>query len=132
MLKVSKSITLKINVDIKKVPLPVLLSIARSLQLNEMEIALWSLHVDFSKWDLKHFQVYDCLLFSAILAKQQLCNDLNTLNACLYRIFALDPFSVKKYQDWCFEYPIKLSFSAAQINFQFSILRNVVFIIHIA
>lgn len=124
MLKLSKS-TLPSPVAVKNVPLSTVLGIAKSLELTEIEIALWSLHVDFAKWELQRFQLCDCILFAAVVAKQQLCGDAETLKSCFYKVFALDPSLVKKYQDWNFEYPIRLTFSSAQINLQFSMLRNV-------
>eukprot|EP00826_Nyctotherus_ovalis_P055300 TRINITY_DN7330_c0_g2_i2.p1 TRINITY_DN7330_c0_g2~~TRINITY_DN7330_c0_g2_i2.p1 ORF type:complete len:141 (+),score=11.25 TRINITY_DN7330_c0_g2_i2:211-633(+) len=116
---------LKLSKTIKNMPLSIVLSIAKSLELTEIEIALWSLHIEFAKWELQQFQLCDCILFAAVVAKQQLCGDPKLLKSCFYRVFALDPSLVKKYQDWSFKYPIRLTFSAAQINLQFSMLRNV-------
>lgn len=102
--------------------LPTLIKICKDLNLNEMEIALWSLHIESSKWNLEIFKLTDCLLFSAIIAKQQLSIDPKI--AGMY-ILNLDMPTLNNYQKWNLEYPIRPNFDAPYINFQFSLLRNV-------
>ena len=105
--------------------LPDLIRICKRLHLNEMEIALWSLHIDIAKWDLQRFQLHQCLLFSAFTAKEQLCDDPEVASSYRDKIFSRDPSMCSNYSQWRSEYPIRPTFSSAQINLQFSLLRNV-------
>ncbi len=105
--------------------LPNLIKVCKLLHLNELEITLWSLHIDISKWDLQKFQLSQCLLFSAIIAKEQLCDDPVVLVSYRDKIFAGDPSMSKTYSEWRSEYPIRPTFSSAQLNLQFTALRNV-------
>ena len=98
--------------------------------MNEFEVTLWSLHINISNWDLERFLLYDCLLFSALVSKHQLeiderMNNTYYNNLLLKDLINDDPLLKEKYEEWNSEYPINPKFDAAQINHQFSSLRNV-------
>lgn len=101
-----------------------LIDICKQLHMNEIEIALWSLHIDFSKWDLGIFQLKHCLLFTALKAKEQLSS--NDLFFEALKNDALKEISLSNYFDlWNREYPIWANFTAEQINLQYENLRHV-------
>jgi len=108
----------------EEVLFPYLIRACKCLHLTEIEIALWSLCIESFKWDPKYLQLQNHLLFSAIIAKEQLLINPSLIDLYLTNLFNSDSTLAKKYKNWTMMNSMKVSFTPIQINEQYSVLRN--------